>query len=328
MSLKSYSLPKLSRFKLFSKNNNQYTDPTQLPLLEPTEIIELRNRTQQELQAYKQPSREAAHHLLGDAQSVFKGSGLDYEESRPYQTGDEPRFINWRLTARSNQSYVKVFREERRPGTFILVDRRASMRFGTRIRLKVTQAARAATVCAFSSRLQNTPVSGVVVESAPHWISDCNDDQSVIHFINSVCKPCPTIDAATDDDCSLNYMLKAMQSALPIGTNVYLISDFVDLDSNCEAVLTQLASEQNVKAIHIIDNAELQLPNTGTLMLQSPGNADAETVDTSDPVIRSNYESAIAAHVETRKRLFLSSRIPFISVKTDTDFIEKNILSL
>jgi uncharacterized protein (DUF58 family) len=78
---------------------------------------------------------------------------MDYDESRPYFPGDELRFMNWRVTARTGEPHMKVFREERKPSVFIVVDRRQNMCFGTRRRLKVSQAVRAAAVTAFDARL-------------------------------------------------------------------------------------------------------------------------------------------------------------------------------
>ena len=85
-------------------------------------------------------------------------------KAAPTIAGDELRFMNWRATARTGEPHMKVFREERMPAVFIVVDRRQSMRFGTRKRLKVTQAVRAAAVTAFFARLRNAPVAGVLLE--------------------------------------------------------------------------------------------------------------------------------------------------------------------
>ena len=91
----------------------------QQPLLTRAEILEIRTRLAQ-LQEQSQHTHEVAHRLYGDAQSVYRGYGLDYEESRPYQRGDELRFMNWRLSARTGELYMKVFREERHPSVFVL----------------------------------------------------------------------------------------------------------------------------------------------------------------------------------------------------------------
>ena len=114
------------------------------PLLNEGEILDLRLRV---ISQKTQPrdKYDTAHQRMGDTRAIHRGYGLDYEESRPYQPGDEPRYINWPLAARTGELYMKVFRGERRPGFFLLVHRRQTMRSETRSRLQDTQAATVAT---------------------------------------------------------------------------------------------------------------------------------------------------------------------------------------
>ena len=115
------------------------SDHTLAPLLDSKTIADLRQRSLGVID-HKTKNTSVLHREHGEYVSPRRGYGLDYEESRVYQPGDDLRFMNWRLTARSGEPHIKVFREERRPSAFILLDRRNGMRFGTRLRLKVTQA--------------------------------------------------------------------------------------------------------------------------------------------------------------------------------------------
>ena len=143
-------------------------DPLDAPLLDAEALRELA------AQACGAPHecdtrKDVAQRATGDAPAVTRGYGGDYEESRTYQPGDELRFMNWRLLARTGVPFVKVFREERQPGGFVLIDRRASMRFGTRRRLKVTQAARVAAWCAFRWQRRRVAIGGLLLEQPLRW---------------------------------------------------------------------------------------------------------------------------------------------------------------
>ena len=150
--------------------------------------------TETELQALYQRARSATadsslQNLLeqrqaGDVASRYRGAGLDYAESRPYQPGDEPRFMHWSVTARTGKPHVKQFREERRPAVFIVLDRRKAMRFGTKVRLKAAQAARVAALIAFAATQQGWAASGVILEAQPHWFPASTDTHAVWEFVH------------------------------------------------------------------------------------------------------------------------------------------------
>ena len=141
---------------------------TQQPLLNNNEILELLLRVKNNKKS-RSHKYDISFRKIGDVRSTYRGHGIDYEESRLYQSGDDPRYMNWQLSARTGQHYMKVFREERQPGIFILIDRRNSMRFGTQQRLKVTQAVRAAAIAAFSAQENNFSIGGVILDDEIEW---------------------------------------------------------------------------------------------------------------------------------------------------------------
>ena len=108
------------------------------------------------------PVREVHDHHAGDWASRWLGRGLDFEESRLYSPGDDIRDMDWRTTARTGRPHLKIYREERQPLVHLVVDRGATMRFGTRRRLKVTQAARVAAVLAFATAGHNGVVGATL----------------------------------------------------------------------------------------------------------------------------------------------------------------------
>jgi uncharacterized protein (DUF58 family) len=314
----------------------RYKRPHQLldaPLLSRNEILKLRQDVEQRSGTIEY-RHEVEHRTLGDARSVYRGYGMDYDESRPYFPGDELRFMNWRVTARTGEPHMKVFREERKPGVFIVVDRRQDMRFGTRSRLKVTQAVRAAAVMAFDARLRNVPVAGVLLESSEKsklsWIAESFDEAGVFNFIHAAMKACPppasasaqkTIQADGKNEESLSHVIKLMTPMLAQGSSVILISDFHDLDDSCRSSLLELSMTHHLQAIQIIDPVELKLPACGNLLVRSQ-QLPAIGIDSSNKNFRSQYHKLASGFLESKQQLFRSLAIPCQKLMTDEDRIE------
>ncbi len=293
--------------------------PVAQPLLDAPAIMALFHQARQQT-ALATSQQDVAHRRLGDSRSVYRGAGLDYEESRPYQAGDERRFMNWRVTARTGELTMKVFREERKPGTFILLDRRCSMRFGSRRRLKVTQAVRAAALLAFSAQQQNMPVSGVVLENKPDWHGESHDPLAAFRLINAAARPCPPCQQASGAP-SLVSVLKLLQAMLTPGSRVFLVSDFYDADQSIRPLLLGLAQQHRLTAIHIIDAAEQQLPDAGLLELYEADRQHSQLVDSSDPALRARFESQAAELLKQRQRLFTALGLGYLHLQTDTEAI-------
>lgn len=266
--------------------------------------------TDTDMQALYARARHAAPlpaaHLLeqrqaGDVPSRYRGAGLDYADSRPYQPGDEPRYFDWRVTARTGKPYSKQFREERRPAVFILLDRRSRMRFGTRVRLKAAQAARVAALVAFAALQQGWTVSGVVLETQPYWLPASTDSHAVWEFVRHAAAACPPVSAA--DDPSLARILPLLTPQLARGTHVYLLTDFADLDIACEPHLLQLLQHHPLFAVQVLDTAECELPDAGLLTLQGLDGI-AHLVNLADNKVRETFrQHAAALHDALEQRL-------------------------
>lgn len=296
----------------------------QQPLLSRADILDLARRIELD-SGQNQSQHEVAHRLYGDNRSVYRGYGLDFEESRNYQPGDEIRFMNWRLTARMGEPYMKVFREERRPGVFILLDRRASMRFGTRVRLKVSQAARTATLAAFKARQHHTTIAGVMLEQHPLWLHDAMGDSGAYALAFAAARPCPPV---TNDEQApaLGHLLRLLSAMLVSGSSVYLISDFSDLDQSDYPTLLQLASEHAISAIHITDPAETSMPEAGKLQLFERSGAAGISCDSDAKSIHDHYQQAARQHIQKREAILRSTGCLYTRLSTDTDAIEREMV--
>lgn len=236
----------------------------------------------------------------GDVASRYRGAGLDYAESRPYQAGDEPRFMHWSVTARTGKAHVKQFREERRPAVFIVLDRRSNMRFGTRARLKAAQAARVAALIAFAAAQNGWAVAGVTLETPPRWFPASTDSHAAWEFVRHAAAACPPTSAS--DEPSLTHILHLLAPQLVRGTHVYLLSDFADLDGACEAQLLPLLQHHPLFAVQVLDAAEGELPDAGRLTLQGRDGI-AHRVNLADGNLRDTFRQQAAALHDAQEQL-------------------------
>ena len=139
-------------------------------------------------------------------------------------------------------------------------------------------------------------VSGARLDADIHWFPVSSDLQSVWQFVRECAGPCPpldTIEEETNHEPCLADVLPQIQNQLVRGTHVYLISDFADINEDCKSHLLQLVDKHPVFALHVLDPAELSLPDAGKLVLQEMHGADGEVeqvVDLSDPKLREEYE--------------------------------------
>ena len=308
-----------SRWFIAAKNTHR-------PLLNNTEILDLLLRVQGKKNT-RRHKHEIASKQIGDIRSLYRGYGMDYEESRRYQAGDDTRYMNWQLSARTGTLYMKVFREERQPGVFILLDRRASMRFGTQSRLKITQAARAAAIAAFSAQDNNLSLGGVILNNELGWFKETQNKQAVFDFIHQAARPAaPIFSSQKTEEPVFDNVLRMLNTILTAGTTIYLISDFHDLDTKSQAVLLQLASAHQVHAIQITDPAEVMLPRSGSLQLKSADSNKTVTINSNSRADREMYQSAAEHHFSEKKSLFENMAISYHEILTSTETIEEKII--
>jgi len=311
-------IEKLTKFKqrTFVKLDQQ----TQLPLINQQEILELsfQVKNKKNISKYK---NEIAFKKIGDVRSIYRGHGMDYEESRRFQPGDDPRYMNWQLSARTGQHYLKVFREEKQPGVFILVDRRQSMRFATRQRLKVTQAVRAAAISAFTAQENNYSIGGVILDENIEWFKESKSKQAAFDFINRAARPAlPMFELQKENN--INNILLMLNEILTAGSTLYLISDFHDLNESSQAILLQLSSSHHINAIQIIDQAEIKLPKAGIITLKQSINSKKQQLDTNSLAQQKNYQSAAKEYFNNKKSLFEDIAIPYQAILTTDDDID------
>ncbi len=267
-------------------------------------------------------------HFSGTLPTKKIGSGMDYAESRPYQAGDDPRFINWRLTARSNETLVKNFHTESSPTLCVLMDRGATMRFGTRKRLKVTQAVRVATLLSLVAQQHRLALSGMVLDessSSNQWFPSSKNDQAFNSWIDCVTSACPPLftnqlsNQGTTPPKSWLLTLRNLADKNPSGSLIYLVSDFSGLSKEHQSTLEALQSQHHVIAIHISDSAEQSLANNGRLRFKDAQSNALYQVESSSIKQRARFQSRAQKHHESIKNIFEDRGISFVPISTVDD---------
>ena len=296
------------------------------PILSSQELLALRSQAKQ-LQSNIVPSHRLDSRDAGWLSTSTIGSGMDYAESRLYQQGDEPRTINWRLSARSTETYVKTYHMEARPSLCIVLDQRRSMIFGTRSRLKATQALRLATTLVWAAEQQRLKMHISVIRSSGEWLEVQSAEEFLAktnqqHFLQTQLQG---NSQQTSSQIDISDILDSLSQSIEKGTLVYLISDFLDLNESHQKRLFQLQDNYFVQALHIIDPAEQKVEKKGGVYLQDMQSDAYLNVISHDSKITDLNES-LRNHINMIKHVFLKSSVYYSPISTAEEMLHSSIL--
>ena len=255
----------------------------------------------------------------GDYQSRFRGRGMEYDESRLYQPGDDIRNIDWRVTARSGRVHTKLFREERERPVFIGVDFRQSMFFATRGCFKAVMASKLASLLAWTANRQSDRVGGFVfTENEFHEHKPVRGKRGVLQLINEYCQN-PAWKKYTDrsEQSSLEPALARLHHLVKPGSQVFLISDFRQYNNPARSHLLNLARHNDVILLMVYDRLETELPPPGEYRVSFAGREFA--IDTSNDRSRAEYRTRFNTCLNELKQLSRSGKINFIHCSTEDD---------
>jgi uncharacterized protein (DUF58 family) len=192
--------------------------------------------------------------------SRFKGRGMEFDETRLYQPGDDIRSIDWRVTARTGKTHTKLFREERERPVFIAVDDRAAMHFATRGVFKSVLAAKLAGLLAWTAQHHGDRMGGQIFsDHGCLELKPQNGRHAVLRFLNALIQP----EVVGTDTIALEHAWLRLSQHVRPGSLVYIISDFRGVDAKAESHLAKLAQHCDVVLIFIADPLESSLPTSG-----------------------------------------------------------------
>ena len=215
-------------------------------------------------------AKKGVHSLLaGGERSPFKGRGVDFEEARRYQPGDDVRHMDWRVTARSGEPHLKIFREERERPVFFVVDFTRSMLFGTKVAFKSVVAAKAASLLAWASYLRGDRIGGVVFSNQDHGERRPRGGKSgvlqVLDLLSRHHQEARQSDLPLNDDGGSAFvpaLARVTRTARP-GSLIFLLSDFRSLGTQGIPYLTRLGGHHDVVSMLVYDPLEQDPPAPG-----------------------------------------------------------------
>ena len=234
------------------------------PLLTGQEIAELTAAAPPHVS--NRPLRRPRAGRPGEQVSPRHGSGSDFAEPRAYQPGDDPRRIDWRASARSRAPLVRSYHAELSRPSCLVIDRRASMRFGTRTRLKVTQAVRAALWLGGREVRAGGELAAVLLDEPCRWLPPSRGPRALRRLTDWAVAPCPPREPGCGEP-AWDKVLTSLRRRLPQGSELTIVSDFSGLDTEDLGLLRALGRHSECHAIRIVDRAERDPLPTAALEL-------------------------------------------------------------
>jgi uncharacterized protein (DUF58 family) len=253
--------------------------------------------------------------LVGTYRSVFRGSGLDFEEVREYEPGDDIRSIDWNVTARMNVPYIKKYREERELNIFLAVDVSSSAWFGTSAISKRELAADVAALLAVTA-LHNNDRVGLVLfaDGVREFLPPREGRHHLLHVIRQLLFTEPRR-SRTEIESVADLLANVTKKR----NVVFVISDFLDVDF--EAPLRALAHKHDVIALITSDPREFELPEVGLMALEDAETGRVAYVDTTAADVRRAYARAGRDRRGARLRAFSRMGIDRVELSTDRPYV-------
>jgi len=296
------------------------------------QLIEMRNSA---IIPWLDPDSKVKTNRIGGFRSRFKGRGMDFDESRIYQIGDDIRNIDWRVTARTGQAHTKLFKEERERPVFVLLDQMPGMFFGTAQMFKSVLASKIAAQLMWNT-LSNGDRFGAMLFAEDNHIEmkPSSNRRNCMRLLNRIVESHQqvlfntfekTVNKASknESDGSLtknkntqfSAALKRLKHIAKPGSLIHVISDFNQFDDNCHRHLSNLSQHTDVHCLLVSDPIEQHLPPAGTYGITDGFNSGL--LNTSQNAMRDNYQKAFEHKVEKIKSFALSHRGVFTHIDTD-----------
>ncbi|HHT9110236.1 MAG TPA: DUF58 domain-containing protein [Candidatus Brocadiaceae bacterium] len=254
--------------------------------------------------------------FVGEYHSVFKGRGMEFDEVREYQPGDEIRTIDWNVTARMGRPFIKRYVEERELTVMLLVDMSASGNFGSIRHLKNEVAAEICAILAFSAIKNNDKVGLIMfTDRVERFIPPKKGTKHVLRVIRELLYSKPT-GKGTTISIALEYLNRICHRK----AICFVVSDFID--HNYEHALRIANKKHDIIAVTVVDPRECELPNVGLIELKDAETNEILLVDTASDQVRKEFHTFNNQQRQERSKLFRSMGVDEITVNTGRHYVE------
>ncbi|HJO70826.1 MAG TPA: DUF58 domain-containing protein [Flavobacteriaceae bacterium] len=263
-------------------------------------------------------SRRLSDNLFGgEYLSTFKGRGMTFSEVRKYEFGDDIRSIDWNVTARYNEPFIKIFEEERELTVMLLVDVSGSEAFATKNKLKKEIITEIAATLAFSALKNNDKVGAILFSDKVELFIPPNKGKTrILRIIRELIEFTPN-SIKTNIDSSLRFLLNVIQKK----AIVFLLSDFID--DNYEKSLKLASKKFDLTGIRIYDIKETEIPKIGIVPIIDAESGKLEWVDTNSKKVRHNYKTNYDRNIKQFHSLFKKNGAGIIDCRVDESYVKK-----
>ena len=283
-----------------------------------------------------QRKQRATSKMAGLLSSSIKGRGIDFEEVRCYQPGDDVRNIDWKVTARTLNPHTKVFTEEKEKPVFLIVDQSASMFFGSKITFKSVVAARVASILAWCAHEQGDRIGGLVYsDEAQIKIKAKRGIKTVLSLLNNINElnnglaKKSVSEPVASRKTRMSEILRQARRILKEHNSIFLISDFLNTDEISLTEIRSLARRNKILAVHVFDPIEKQAPRPNLYSITD--GLERTRIDTSDKEFAKNYGKHFESNLKGIHSIFSEINSPIISINTgepiETVFFKNRILN-
>ena len=263
-------------------------------------------------------TRRLSDHIFGgEYHSTFKGRGMTFSEVRQYQFGDDVRNIDWNVTARYNEPFIKVFEEERELTMMLMVDVSGSELFGTEQQFKNEVITEIAATLAFSATQNNDKIGLILFsDKVELYIPPKKGRSHVLRIIRELIEFKPE-----SKQTNLVEALKFMQNVMKKKAIVFVLSDFISDDY--QQTMKIVSGKHDVTGIRVYDKREEDIPNLGLVQMQDEETGEVMLVNTSSKKVRLNYGKFYQEKVEYFKESFNKSGAGTIDCRVDESYVKK-----
>lgn len=262
--------------------------------------------------------RLSDHIFSGEYHTSFKGKGMTFSEVRQYQFGDDIRQIDWNVTARYNEPYVKVFEEERELTMMLLVDISGSERFGTQNQLKSEIVTEVAATLAFSATQNNDKIGLILFsDDIELYIPPKKGKSHVLRIIRELIEFQPK-----SKKTNISNALKFLSGVQKKKAIVFLISDFIS-DDDYEKTLKIAGKKHDVTGIRVYDSREAEIPNVGMVAMTDAETGQTHWINTGSKQVRMNYAKYFREKSEYFRETFSRCGSGSVSTRTDESYVTK-----
>jgi uncharacterized protein (DUF58 family) len=258
--------------------------------------------------------------LAGRFASRLRGRGLNFEEIRRYQPGDDVRQIDWKVTARTRKAHSRVYTEERERPILLVVDQRISMFFGSVARMKSVSAAEAAALAAWRALGAKDRVGAVVLDDREaRVIRPHRSRATVLRILGLIAQKNQALHAGDDIEpgpAMLNEALRHAVRLLPHDGLVLVITDGVGADDETQRLGTEIDRHNDAVVVFVHDPGEASLPGVNRRLVVTDGRLQLEG-DLGDAATRARFAEDFASRLEQAKRFLLGRQVPLLPLRTD-----------